>query len=134
MATAELFPKYINQGGTNIYDNVLNKNSHEGDYSLFPFVLFPKFDEVPETNDSTLVEDTTEGGTPRRKWLDTHPIIQILGDPSKGVKTRGFHGESALFCCFSSEKEPIGLEEALQDSSWIIVMQEELNQFTRNEV
>ena len=35
---------------------------------------------------------------------------------------------------FVSQVEPKDLDEVLQDSNWILAMQEELNQFTRNEV
>ena len=35
---------------------------------------------------------------------------------------------------FVSQVEPKNLNEALQDSNWILAMQEELNQFTRSEV
>ena len=35
---------------------------------------------------------------------------------------------------FVSQVEPKNMNEALQDNSWILTMQEELNQFTRNEV
>ena len=35
---------------------------------------------------------------------------------------------------FMSQIEPKTVQEALNDSNWISVMQEELNQFTRNDV
>jgi hypothetical protein len=63
-----------------------------------------------------------------------HPIDQILGDISKGVTTRS---RLANFCehySFVSSIEPFRVEEALQDSDWVLAMQEELNNFKRNEV
>ena len=36
--------------------------------------------------------------------------------------------------CYTSQFEPKNVEEALEDESWIIALQEELNQFTRNDV
>ena len=63
-----------------------------------------------------------------------HSIGQIIGSPSKGVRTRSKH---ALFCehySFVSYMEPTSIEEALEDSDWVMAMQEELNNFTRNEV
>jgi hypothetical protein len=63
-----------------------------------------------------------------------HPIDHILGDISKGVTTRS---RLANFCehysCVSSI-EPFRVEEALQDPDWVLAMQEELNNFKRNEV
>jgi len=35
---------------------------------------------------------------------------------------------------FVSQVEPKTIGEALKDESWIVVMHEELNQFTRNDV
>jgi hypothetical protein len=63
-----------------------------------------------------------------------HPVDQILGDISKGVKTRS---RLANFCehySFVSSIEPFRVDEALQDPDWVLSMQEELNNFKRNEV
>jgi hypothetical protein len=63
-----------------------------------------------------------------------HPVDQILGDIGKGVTTRS---RLANFCehySFVSSIEPFRVEEALQDSDWVLAMQEELNNFKRNEV
>jgi hypothetical protein len=63
-----------------------------------------------------------------------HPVDQILGDISKGVTTRS---RLANFCehySFVSSIEPFRVEEALQDLDWVLAMQEELNNFKRNEV
>jgi hypothetical protein len=63
-----------------------------------------------------------------------HPVDTILGDIHKGVTTRS---RVAHFCehySFVSSIEPHRVEEALQDSDWVMTMQEELNNFTRNEV
>jgi hypothetical protein len=63
-----------------------------------------------------------------------HPIDQILGDISKGVTTRS---RLATFCehySFVPSIEPFRVEEALQDPDWVLAMQEELNNFKRNEV
>jgi hypothetical protein len=63
-----------------------------------------------------------------------HPIDQILGDISKGVTTRS---RLANFCehySFVSSIEPFRVEEALLDPDWVLAMQEELNNFKRNEV
>jgi hypothetical protein len=63
-----------------------------------------------------------------------HLVDQILGDNSKGVTTRS---RLANFCehySFVSYIEPFRVEEALQDLDWVLAMQEELNNFKRNEV
>jgi hypothetical protein len=63
-----------------------------------------------------------------------HPVNSILGDIHKGVTTRS---RIAHFCehySFVSSIEPYRIEDALRDSDWMLAMQEELNNFTRNEV
>jgi hypothetical protein len=63
-----------------------------------------------------------------------HPVNSILGDIHKGVTTRS---RVAHFCehySFVSSIEPYRVEDALKDSDWVLAMQEELNNFTRNEV
>ena len=58
----------------------------------------------------------------------------ILGSITKGVTT---HSRLATFCehySFVSSLEPIKVDEALDDRDWVMAMQEELNNFTRNEV
>jgi hypothetical protein len=61
-------------------------------------------------------------------------VNSILGDIHKGVTTRS---RVAHFCehySFVSSIEPYRVEDALRDSDWVLAMQEELNNFTRNEV
>jgi hypothetical protein len=63
-----------------------------------------------------------------------HPINSILGDIHKGVTTRS---RVAHFCehyYFVSSIEPYKIEDALRDPDWVVAMQEELNNLTRNEV
>jgi hypothetical protein len=63
-----------------------------------------------------------------------HPVNTILGDIHKGVTTLS---RVAHFCehySFVSSIEPYRVEDALKDSDWVLAMQEELNNFTRNEV
>src|SRR6266508_2119608 len=63
-----------------------------------------------------------------------HLIDNILGSIRRGVTT---HSRLANFCefySFVSSLEPLRVEQALEDPDWVIAMQEELNNFTRNEV
>jgi hypothetical protein len=63
-----------------------------------------------------------------------HPGNTILGDIQKGVTTRSRVAQFCEHYSFVSSIEPHRVEEALQDSDWVVAMQEELNNFTRNEV
>jgi hypothetical protein len=63
-----------------------------------------------------------------------HPVNSILDDIHKGVTTRS---RVAHFCehySFVSSIEPYRVEDALRDPDWVVAMQVELNNFTRNEV
>jgi hypothetical protein len=61
-------------------------------------------------------------------------VDNILGSIRRRVTTQS---RLAIFCefySFVSSLEPLRVEEALSDPDWIIAIQEELNNFTRNEV
>jgi hypothetical protein len=63
-----------------------------------------------------------------------HPVNSIHGDIQKGVTTRS---RVAHFCehySFVSSIEPYRVEDVLRDPNWVLAMQEELNNFMRNEV
>jgi hypothetical protein len=63
-----------------------------------------------------------------------HPVKSILGDIHKGVTTRSRVAHFCEYYSFVSSIEPYRVEDALRDSDWVLAMQEELNNFTRNEV
>jgi hypothetical protein len=61
-------------------------------------------------------------------------VDNILSDIKKGVTTRL---RVATFCqhhSFISSLEPFKVEDALRDLDWVVVMQEELNNFKHNKV
>jgi hypothetical protein len=61
-------------------------------------------------------------------------VNSILGDIHKGVTTRSRVTHFCEHYSFVSSIEPYRVEDALRDSDWVLAMQEELNNFTRNEV
>jgi hypothetical protein len=63
-----------------------------------------------------------------------HPVNNILGSIRRGVTTRSRLANFCEFYLFVFYLEPLKVEEALSDPDWIIAMQEELNNFIRNEV
>ncbi|KAJ9548149.1 hypothetical protein OSB04_020692 [Centaurea solstitialis] len=69
---------------------------------------------------------------PALRWMKDHPIDQVLGDPSTGVKTRQQSCNHCLYVSFLSEHEPTKVDETLADPSWVSAMQEELAKFERN--
>ena len=68
------------------------------------------------------------------KFVLNHPQDQIIGNPSSGVKTRSSLRNICNNLAFISQIELKNINSALDDENWMIVMQEELNQFERNEV
>jgi hypothetical protein len=86
------------------------------------------------TTPSTSTQEPIDQPRIHHQVAKDHPIDQIMGDTSKGVQTRS---RVASFCqhySFVSFHEPKCVDEALVDPDWVISMQEELNNFTRNEV
>ena len=70
-----------------------------------------------------------EWRVPRNLSLDN-----VIGQFHKGVLTRNSLNLLCEHMAFVSQIEPKTVQEALNDSNWISVMQEELNQFTINDV
>lgn len=63
-----------------------------------------------------------------------HPISNILRDITKGVTTRS---KISNFCChfaFVPQVEPKNTKDALLDEHWLMAIQDELNQFKKNDV
>jgi hypothetical protein len=63
-----------------------------------------------------------------------HFVDNILGDIKKGVTTISRIANFCQYYLFVSSMEPFNIEDALRDLDWVVVMQEELNNFKRNQV
>ena len=68
-----------------------------------------------------------------KDWIQPRGLSKnnIIGDIKQGVSTRC----RIVFCehvAFVSQIEPKNVNDALNDSNWIVAMQDELNQFIRN--
>ncbi|GAB2296671.1 hypothetical protein Dimus_038435 [Dionaea muscipula] len=63
------------------------------------------------------------------KYQSFHPLDQIISDIEKGVQTRSDLNNFYLFSRFLSYIEPKNIFDALQDTDWVMAMQEELHQF-----
>ena len=68
------------------------------------------------------------------KFTPHHPKDLILGEVSKGVTTHSKLHELCGHYIFISHFESKNILEAEGDSYWLLAMQEELNQFERNQV
>ena len=61
-------------------------------------------------------------------------LDNVIGQIHKGVSTRNSLNLLCEHMAFVSQIEPKTVQEALNDRNWISAMQEELNQFIRNDV
>jgi hypothetical protein len=110
----------------------LNQDNHED--------IEPNDQVQEESNDQGGDEDNGDKGEApphlrvHQNIQRDHPVNNILGDIKKEVTTRS---RVANFCehySFLSSFEPFKVEDALRDPDWVMVMQEKLNNFKRNEV
>ncbi|GJX06287.1 retrovirus-related pol polyprotein from transposon TNT 1-94 [Tanacetum coccineum] len=62
-----------------------------------------------------------------------HPLENVIGNLNQRTLRSQAQNQSNFFC-FISTIEPKNVNEALGDKSWIVAMQEELNQFVANDV
>ncbi|GJX72003.1 retrovirus-related pol polyprotein from transposon TNT 1-94 [Tanacetum coccineum] len=67
------------------------------------------------------------------KESKSHPLENVIGNLNQKT-LRSQAQDKSNFFCFISTKEPKNINEALKDESWVIAMQEELNQFISNDV
>ena len=88
------------------------------------------------SNEDSQVNETKTNNDLPREWKASrdHPLDNIIGDISKGVTTRHSLKDICNNMAFVSMIEPKKLKESIIDEHWIVAMQEELNQFERNNV
>nr|GEU42564.1 retrovirus-related Pol polyprotein from transposon TNT 1-94 [Tanacetum cinerariifolium] len=67
----------------------------------------------------------------KESW--NHPLNNVIGNLNQRTLRSQSQNQSNLFC-FISTIEPKNVNESLMDESWIIAMQEEINQFITNDV
>ncbi|GJY62858.1 retrovirus-related pol polyprotein from transposon TNT 1-94 [Tanacetum coccineum] len=79
--------------------------------------------------ENNIEDETLEiDGIVNIKESRNHPLENVIGNLNQ-ITLRSQAQTQSNFFCFISTIEPKNVNEALRDESWIIVMQEELNQF-----
>ncbi|GKB18424.1 integrase, catalytic region, zinc finger, CCHC-type containing protein [Tanacetum coccineum] len=71
-----------------------------------------------------------------RRWTKDHPLVTIIGNPSKLVSIRHQLATNAMWCyfhAFLTKVEPDNYKEAMKESCWIEAMQEEIHETFKNE-
>ncbi|GKD50338.1 retrovirus-related pol polyprotein from transposon TNT 1-94, partial [Tanacetum coccineum] len=72
-----------------------------------------------------------------RKWTESHPIDNIIGNPSRPVSTRKQLATDALWCFYNSvlsKVEPKNFQYAFTEDCWFQAMQDEIHEFDRLDV
>uniref|UniRef100_A0A2N9ERE3 CCHC-type domain-containing protein n=1 Tax=Fagus sylvatica TaxID=28930 RepID=A0A2N9ERE3_FAGSY len=93
-------------------------------------------DQVDEPKDEEKALPPTKNEELPKSWnvVHSHPKELIIGEVERGVSTRSKLKNICNNMAFLSQIEPKNINEAIEDESWILAMQEELNQFERNKV
>ena len=94
--------------------------------------------ESQAMDDQVIIEDDKEEEPTNKQIVNvkeskSHPLDNVIGKINERTLRSKAQNESNDFC-FVSTIEPKNINEAIKDESWIIAMQEELNQFVRNDV
>jgi hypothetical protein len=91
-------------------------------------------DQLDEPKDEEKALPPTNNEELPKSWnvVHSHPKELIIGEIEHGVSTRSKLKDICNNMAFLSQIEPKNINEAIEDESWILAMQEELNQFERN--
>lgn len=124
---------------------IYNKNTRTIEESLH--VKFNESSIQLDNVDEESVPDTINDSFENEKHLEVsrdhqvkfrhasfHPKEQIIGSPTAPVHTRSYFKSLKCDVNFVSSVEPKNIHEACLDEYWILAMQEELNQFKRQDV
>src|SRR5579859_4432798 len=94
----------------------------------------PTNDQVNDEEEPIQHQDQVQFPRVKQTIQRDHPVDNILGSIRRGVTTRSRLASFCEFYSFVSSLEPLKVDEALEDPDWVMAMQEELNNFKRNEV
>ncbi|KAK0570386.1 hypothetical protein LWI29_000343 [Acer saccharum] len=124
-------------------DTRLTSNDHEEEVIFSDVSPLEKVVVSPNVGTSNVNNDDTKP-IDRVPLLDSkepapwvrklHDKEDIIGEVNEGVRTRRQLANLISYTCYTSQIEPKKVEEALNDEFWVLAMEEELNQFERNEV
>nr|GEU48802.1 retrovirus-related Pol polyprotein from transposon TNT 1-94 [Tanacetum cinerariifolium] len=113
-----------------------NEEVTEFDSETFTNLFAPP--ETSSAESSSRIVDTSNIHTLQqpsiytKRWTKDYTLVTIIGDPSKPVSTRCQLSTDALWCYFHdflAKEGPKNYKEAMEESSWIEAMQEEIHEF-----
>ncbi|GJZ79161.1 retrovirus-related pol polyprotein from transposon TNT 1-94 [Tanacetum coccineum] len=131
---------------SSVHHGVATKHSFE--VNLFaatehePFVNVFAPDPNSEASSSGTLTITTPNQSTQphehlRKWTDSHPLDNIIRNPSRPVSTQKQLATDALWCFYNSvlsKVEPKNFKFAVTEDCWFQAMQDEIHEFDRLDV
>ncbi|GKA99478.1 retrovirus-related pol polyprotein from transposon TNT 1-94 [Tanacetum coccineum] len=107
-----------------------------------PFVNVFALDLNSKASSSRVITTTepnqsTQSHEHLRKWTDSHPIDNIIRNPSRPVSTRKQLATDALWCFYNSvlsKVEPKNFNSAVTEDCWFQAMQDEIHEFDQLDV
>jgi len=99
----------------------------------------PEAEPTSEAQDEVASDEAQDGSQQTNqskntfKYKSSHPEDQIIGNKDSFRRTRSYFRQESMIGLLSVI-EPATVDEALSNDGWILAMQEELNQFQRNDV
>jgi len=100
----------------------------------------PEAEPTSEAQDEVASDEAQDGSQQANhsknifKYKSSHLEDQIIGNKDSPRRTRSYFRQEECMIGLLSVIELATVDEALSDDGWILVMQEELNQFQRNDV
>ncbi|GJZ15037.1 retrovirus-related pol polyprotein from transposon TNT 1-94 [Tanacetum coccineum] len=91
----------------------------------------------PSGNRETESNQTTQPHEHLQKWTASHPIDNIIGNPSRPVSTRKQLATDASWCFYNSvlsKVEPKNFKSAVTEDCWFQAMQDKIYEFDRLDV
>ncbi|GKF41640.1 hypothetical protein Tco_0124982 [Tanacetum coccineum] len=110
------------------------------DHEPFVNVFAPDYNSEASTSGENTIPESNQSTQPHehiRKWTDSHPIDNIIGNPSRPVSTRKQLATDALWCFYNSvlsKVEPKNFQSAATEDCWFQAMQDEIHEFDRLDV
>ena len=128
----ETNPFYIK----NSCDDEPNSSTNEASKSNQIELSVKDKDHVDEPKEEEKASPPTNNEELPKSWkvVHGHPKELIIGEIERGVSTRSKLKNICKKMAFIIQIEPKNINEAIEDESWTLAMQEELNQFKRNKV
>nr|GEW35394.1 ribonuclease H-like domain-containing protein [Tanacetum cinerariifolium] len=123
-------------------------STQEQEHSLIISEGFKESPKTPHFHDDPLHESLHEESTSQGsssnvrlihtsfehlgRWTKDHPIVNVIGNPSRSISTRNQLETDAMWCyidAFLTYVEPKNFKQAMIKPSWIDEMQEEIHEF-----